>query len=275
MILRWKDGTKLPVEADSLVPETVAGRPADEVARMPLSVGNARAEVGDLFVVDRSNGTGSEETLILEGDLRNLRGIGRRMARGTLTVRGDAGPYLGAGISGGLIEVHGNADDWAGAEMSGGLVRIRGNAGRFVGASFPGSRIGMRAGVILVDGSVGEDAGRRMRRGLIAVGGAAGEGFGRSLIAGSLVAFGAMGRQAGAGMKRGTIALLGTQGVEVFPTFALSGTYRFPFLRIYLRRLAGWGFPVGADVFSAQMARYNGDLAEGGQGEILVWAGAG
>ena len=82
-----------------------------------------------------------------------------------------------------------------------------------------------------------------MRRGLIAVGGAAGEGFGKGMIAGSLFAFGTPGRYAGVGMKRGTIAALGPDRPEIPPSFAATGRYRFPFLALYLRQLAGVGLP--------------------------------
>jgi formylmethanofuran dehydrogenase subunit C len=132
----------------------------------------------------------------------------------------------------------------------------------------------MRDGVILVDGSAGDEAGARMRRGLIAVAGAAGEGFGRGLVAGSLFAFGTVGRYPGSGMKRGTIALFGSPPPELLPSFAFAGAYRFPFLTIYLRRLASWGFPVPDDAFGAVAGRYNGDLADGGLGEVLIVGGA-
>ena len=127
----------------------------------------------------------------------------------------------------------------------------------------------MREGVILVDGAVGEEAGRRMRRGLIAVAGAAGDGPGRGMIAGSLFVFGPLGSYAGLGMKRGTIAAFGAEKTELLPTFVSSGHFRFPFLTIYLKQLASWGFPIPPDVFSLEMERYNGDLAERGQGELL------
>jgi len=270
MLLRWLDKTHLPVEADGLVPATFAGLDAGAAARLRARVGNQTAELGDLFAVEPTD----DATLSLEGDLRHVRGIGRDMAEGSLIVRGAAGPYLGAGMSGGTVEVHGDADDWAGAEMRGGLLRVHGRAGRFLGASRPGSRLGMRDGVILVDGDAGDDAGRRMRRGLIAVGGAAGDGFGRGLIAGTLVAFGSLGRYAGMGMKRGTLAAFGEGGVELLPSFAPAGRYRFPFLTVYLRHLAALGFPIPAAMFTAEMGRYNGDLADGGRGEILVRAGS-
>jgi formylmethanofuran dehydrogenase subunit C len=71
-------------------------------------------------------------------------------------------------------------------------------------------------------------------------------------------------------MKRGTIGLFGPGPVDILPTFASAGRHRFPFLTIYLRRLKEWGFPVPLEVFSRELERYNGDLVEAGQGEILM-----
>jgi formylmethanofuran dehydrogenase subunit C len=274
MILRWLDRTGLPVDAGGLTPRALLGRPAAEVARTGVRVGNQDAELGDLFEVGPSWDTAATagESLVFEGDLRNVRGLAHGMEWGRLVVRGVAGARVGAGMSGGIVEVEGDAGDGAGAEMRGGLLRITGNAGHGLGAAEPGSRLGMRDGVILVGGSAGDDAGRKMRRGLIAVAGSVGEGFGRDVIAGSLFSFGPVARYAGLGMKRGTIAVFEPSGLEVLTTFAASGRFRFPFVTIYLRRLSAWGFPVPAEVSAAGMDRYNGDLAEGGQGEILVRA---
>jgi formylmethanofuran dehydrogenase subunit C len=113
-----------------------------------------------------------------------------------------------------------------------------------------------------------------MRRGLIAVRGGLGVGAGRWTIAGSLFAFGQVGPMVGMGMKRGTIALFGQADPPnpgLLPTFAPSGRDRPPFLTIYLKQLVAWGFDVPAAVFSGTVTRYNGDRADRGQGEILVW----
>ena len=269
--LRWLDRTTLPVEAEGLSPRYLAGLRCDDVARLVLPVGNGEAEVGDLFAVEAGDGPADE--VRVEGDLSHVRSLGRGLDRGRLVIVGAAGAYLGAGMTGGVIDVQGPVGDWAGAEMEGGILRVRGDAGRHLGAALPGSQRGMRDGVILVEGSVGEEAGRRMRRGLIAVGGAAGDGFGRNVIAGTLLAFGTVGRHVGMGMKRGTIGLFHSEPPALLPTFVSAGRYRFPFLSLYLRQLAAWGFPVPNRVTRASSERYNGDRAEGGQGEILVLAG--
>jgi len=270
LTLRWQEQTELIVDASELDPGALAGFSAAEVAKRKLPVGNGETEVGELFALE---GNLADSHLVLEGDLRKVRRIGQGMASGVLTVQGDVGTEAGSEMTGGTLTIQGNAGAWAGAEMRGGFLRIQGNAGDFVGAAYPGSRLGMKDGVILVAGDVGEDVGLVMRRGLIAIGGRSGGGLGRGMIAGSIFAFGAVGKRLGAGMKRGTLALFGGgeslhQGL--LPTFAPSGRLRPPFLNLYLRRLQDWGVPVPQATFSGTIQRYNGDLVEGGQGEILA-----
>jgi formylmethanofuran dehydrogenase subunit C len=269
--LRWKDATRLPVEADRLRPDLLGGVPLPSARRIELPLGNTSAEAGELFDVEGDIGDGH---LILEGDLRPVRAIGAGMSSGRITVRGDAGPRVGLAMSGGEVTVEGSAGPCSGAEMSGGFLRIAGDAGHGLGAALPGSPRGMTEGVILVGGSAGDDVGLAMRRGLIAVGGGVGVGAGRWMIAGSLLCFGPAGPMVGMGMKRGSIALFGQSELSdpvILPTFAPSGRDRPPFLTIYLRQLAAWGFRVPPSVLSGTLARYNGDRADRGQGEVLVW----
>jgi len=268
--LQWRGVTGLPVAAEGLAPVTLAPLSPAQRDRWPLRVGNRSVPLAELFRIEGSIDDGH---LVLEGDLRQVRQIGRGMTSGRLTIRGNVGTELGAEMTGGTIDVEGSVGDWAGAALGGGLIRIKGNAGKFLGAAYPGSRIGMREGVILVEGNVGDDTGLTMRRGLIAIAGAAGDGLGRALIAGSIFAFGPVGRLAGAGMKRGTLAfygLLDPSHPELLPTFAPSGRSRPAFLTIYLRRLRQWGFPVPESAFSGPLDRYNGDLGTRGQGEVLI-----
>jgi formylmethanofuran dehydrogenase subunit C len=269
LTLSWSAATSLPVDGESLRPDALSGLSADEVARVRLPVGNGSAEVGELFRVE---GDLADGHLVLVGDLRKVRAIGRGMTSGRLTIRGAAGSRLGAGMTGGTIEVDGSAGDWAGAEMRGGLLRIRGPAGDGLGAALPGSRLGMREGVILVEGTAGADVGLAMRRGLIAVLGPVGDGLGRAMIAGSIFAFGPVGRAPGSGMRRGMLALLGPESPEVPPTFRPSGRIRPPFMDLYLRQLREWGFPLADSAAPGPFARYNGDLLAKGQGEILIRA---
>ena len=266
LTLTWLAATGLPNEANALRPDRLAGLTDNEVARLRIPVGNTTATVGELFRIEAK---GDDGRLILRGDLRGTRRIGQGMTAGHLIVVGDAGEGVGDGLLGGTIEVRGSVGHGAGAGMRGGLVRIAGDAGDGLGAARPGERIGMREGVILVEGSVGADAGLAMRRGLIAIRGAAGTGLGREMIAGSIFAFGPVERLVGAGMKRGTIALFDPAAPPLPATFRLACRYRPPFVALYLRRLAAWGFPVPELSPFATFERYNGDLLELGKGEIL------
>ncbi len=274
LTLKWRDATSLPADGESLNPEILASLSATEVAGLSIPLGNTTAHVGDLFEVDGER-RGRDDRLQRRPPACPRDRAGAR-SPGTIAVRGDVGGLLGAEMTGGTIEAEGPVGDYAGAAMRGGLLRIRGSAGRSLGSAYPGGRLGMREGVILVDGAIGPGAGLSMRRGLIAVSGPSGDDLGRAMVAGSIFAFGSVGRRAGAGMKRGTLALFGfgdPREFEPLPTFAPTGRFRPHFLTIYLRRLRQWGFPVPEAAFSNAVDRYNGDLVERGQGEILVAAG--
>jgi formylmethanofuran dehydrogenase subunit C len=268
LYLRWLGTTRLPVEVDGVLPASLGNLSTSEIAQIQVPLGNRLCPLGELFEV---GGDASDGVLRFEGDLRSVARIGQGLSSGRIDVDGDVGPHLGAGMSCGTIVVRGSTGPWAGAEMRGGRLEIHGKAGRFLGAAYPGSRLGMRDGVILVEGDAGDDVGMAMRRGLIAVSGCVGDNPGHDMVAGTVVIGGSAGQGAGVGMKRGSIVLLqGETPGAILPTFIASGTDRPPFLTIYLSKLRAWGFPVSEAASSARFARYNGDLAAGGQGEI--WA---
>lgn len=268
--LQWLGAVTLPVDGTALRPESFVDRTASEASRTKIRVGNRPAELGELFRVEGQTG---DERLTIAGDLEHIHGLARGMTSGTLIVGGNSGPSLGAEMSGGRIEVAGSVGDWAGAELRGGMMVVRGDAGSFLGSALPGSRSGMREGVILVEGSAGDDVGGQMRRGLIAIRGRAGGGLGRGMIAGTILALGPVGARAGAGMKRGTLVLPGLDREPedvLLPSFAAAGRFPAPFLKLYYRQLAAWGFAVSGAVSSALLDRYNGDRVGDGQGEILA-----
>jgi formylmethanofuran dehydrogenase subunit C len=262
--LRYRGQTTIPVEAECLTPDNLAGKSLAEIALLPVQHGNAPAPLGEFFDI---GGDPSDGELVIEGDCRRVKLIGSGMTRGRITIHGDAGMHLGAEIRGGEIHVHGNATDWVGAEMHGGRIHVRGDAGHLIGAAYRGAPVGMRGGVILIEGKAGNEIGAHMRRGLIAIGGDCGDFAGVGLIAGSVFVFGQLGVRLGAGMKRGTIA--------VWSQPALLGTFRYDceyqpvFMAMYLRQLRAWGFPL-KDATPGVWRRYSGDLVALGKGEVLV-----
>jgi formylmethanofuran dehydrogenase subunit C len=229
------------VDASSLVPERLQASPV-------LRCGREHLALSDLFDV---SGTADDE-LVLSGDLRRFDGIGARMSRGEIVVRGDVG-------------------DWAGAAMTGGVLRILGDAGARLGAAYPGARVGMTGGEIVVTGDAGEETGAGMRRGLIAVGGRTGAGAGLRMLAGTLIALGGIGAEAGLGNKRGT--LVSGRPAHLLPSYALAARFRPPALQLQLRRARELGLTVDDAFVGGTWARWSGDRTELTRGEILIFDG--
>jgi formylmethanofuran dehydrogenase subunit C len=263
--LTYHADTRIPVEAECVTPDNLAGKSPQEIAQLPVQHGNASAPLGEFFRVAGDAGDGD---VLIEGDTSRVKLLGAGMSRGTLTIAGDAGMHVGAEMRGGVLTVRGNAADWVGAEMRGGTIHVHGSAGHLVGAAYRGAHVGMRGGVILVRGAAGNEVGSGMRRGLIAVGGA-GDYPGVAMIAGSVFVFGQAGVRPGAGMKRGTLVFAGPPP-ETLVTFRKACVYEPVFLAIYLRQLKAWGYPVPDGVWGARWRRYSGDLVSLGKGEILT-----
>lgn len=256
------------LEADVIDPGRLATLDAGDVARLELWDGRERVALGDVFTI---RGAPAPEVR-LEGDLSRVDGIGTGMSTGELIIDGSVGRWAGARMSGGRIRVLGSAGDGAGLEMSGGVLEIDGNAGDRVGGSRLGAAKGMTGGEIVVRGSIGAEAGVRMRRGTI-VCGTAGARAGQSMIAGNIYALGAFGADPGLDNKRGSLVVLGT--VDVPLTYRYACTYRPPHLRLALGRLRRvYAVPIRSEHETGLYARYSGDVAELGKGEILRWSGA-
>lgn len=263
--LTLRASPEVPLEADVLSPDRLAGLSSAEVAGLPVAHGNRPAEVGDFFSIE---GTGDGE-LHLRGDLSSVKRIGAGMSRGRIVVHGPVGMHLGEGMTGGEIRVEGDAGDWVGPEMSGGRIVVEGNAGHMVGSAVRGSPVGIRGGEIVVLGGAGNEIGAGMRRGLIAVGGECGDFAGVNMLAGTIVVLGRLGWRPGAGMKRGTIVSM--QPAELLPTFGYACTYTPVFLRLYLPYLRRLGLPVTDEQVGGSYERWSGDAVELNRGEVLLY----
>ncbi len=266
VVLRLKEPSSIPIEADSISPDEFVGRSQAQIKALPVFFGRRQMALGDLFSVEGED----SDTIVVEGDLRHVKKIGQRMTRGCITVSGDAGLHLGAYMRGGVIRVEGDAGDWVGAHMQGGCIWIKGNAGHLLGGAYRGEKRGVNRGAIVVEGNAGREIGAQMRRGLIVVMGDAGEFAGARMIAGSVLVFGHLGARAGAGMKRGTIVAFGGHG-ELLPTFRYDCCFQPAFLRYYLLRLRGWGLTISDEYVEGSYRRYHGDLTALGKGEILIY----
>lgn len=253
-----------PVEIDGLTPDRTATLSERDIAAWPVLAGSRRAALGDFFNVQGEH----SDRVRIEGDLRNVDGLGAGTASGELLVHGPVGRGVGAGMTGGWIDVRGDVGDEAGLGMQGGALRVTGDAGDRLGAAPAGASKGMTGGEIVVTGSAGAEAVARMRRGLVVVGGDAGADAARAIIAGTLVVFGRTGANPGRGSKRGSIVALG--GIDVPSTYEYACTYQPTYVRMlltYLHRRYGVASPDGA--LDGPYARYCGDAGAPGRGEIL------
>src|SRR5205085_498670 len=169
------------------------------------------------------------------------------------------------------IAVRGGAGAWTGAEMSGGLLRMWGDAGARLGGAYPGLRAGMSGGEIVVVGDAGEEAGAGMRRGLVVVSGRTGSGAGLRMLAGTVIALGGIGAEAGLGNRRGS--LVSGKPVQLLPNYAFAARYRPPALRLQLHRARDLWLRVDDALVNGTWARWSGDRTELGRGEILIFDG--
>jgi formylmethanofuran dehydrogenase subunit C len=265
--LKLKEKLPLPLEAEVLSPDILKGLSQKEIRLQPVRQGNRHYRLSDFFEVEGEK----SGCLEMQGNLAQVKWIGRGMTGGSIVIRGNAGMHLGAEMTGGSITVYGNTSDWLGAEMAGGLIRIHGDAGGQVGAAYRGSRKGMRNGAILIDGTAGIEVGMRMRRGLICIGGKVGDFAGLQMQGGTIFLCSAAGIRTGAWMSRGTIVAF--EPLRFLPTFQYACTYEPIFLRLLLKQLRDLGVAFSDRGWNGRVRRYTGDSSGLGKGEILVCAG--
>jgi formylmethanofuran dehydrogenase subunit C len=266
LILSYITPTPIPVEIEGLTPEAIREKSLDEIRRWEIVRGNRKLPLGEVFQVD---GDPADMTWDMRGNLASVHWIGAHMREGTIRIHGPAGRHLGSQMRGGRITVDGDAGDWVGGEMHGGLIHVHGRAGDLVGAAYRGSAKGMSGGTILIDGAAGNEVGHSMLRGLIAIGGPAGDAICFNMLAGTVLVFGECGIRPGAGMRRGTIGLFGPARPQLLPTFRFACRYQPVVLSLLSLTLTDYDFPHQK---VSEVALYNGDLLDGGRGEVLVRA---
>jgi formylmethanofuran dehydrogenase subunit C len=264
-ILHLKQQPTVPLEAEVLSPDVLAGLSNAEIRALIVYHGKRQLPLSDFFDVE---GELSDE-LVIHGAMQKVRWVGRAMSKGSITIHGSVGMHLGAYMTGGRIEVHGNAGDWIGAEMKNGLIHVHGNAGGQAGAAYRGSMAGMKDGTIIIDGSAGLEVGMRMRRGTIVVGGPARDFTGLQMKGGTIVLMSGAEIRTGAWMNRGTI--ISMQPLQMMPTFHFNCVQNPTFMNFYARHLQQFGIRLPYAAAEGAYHHYRGDLAVSEKGEILIW----
>ncbi|MGD2142149.1 MAG: formylmethanofuran dehydrogenase subunit C [Candidatus Bathyarchaeota archaeon] len=264
---------KIPLEAEVISPNKVAGKTLEEVRTLPVYVGNDQQNLGDFFEITGEIAIAPlDQLIVVEGEVGSVKYIGAGMTEGRILVEGCSGMHTGAQMEGGELIVTGDAGDWAGAEMRGGVIRIHGTSGNQTGAAYRGSAEGMIGGCIVTGGSVGSETGTFMSRGMIVIQENAKPFLGTHMNGGEIFVFGKAARRLGAMAKGngGFIACFG-EVEAMLPTYVLDTAYRPTFMKLYLLQLKNrLGIEVADRFLDTPFSRYRGDISVGGNAEILI-----
>jgi formylmethanofuran dehydrogenase subunit C len=263
LVLTLKERPPERLDLSPLVPHLLAGKTANEIARIGVQTTRRPLMVGDVFRVRM----GDPRCIRIEDASDRLDWIGHGMADGEIVVDGDAGSQAGRLMTGGHLTIRGSAGPWAASGMRGGEIEIGGSAGDRVGGPLPGEMAGMRGGVVIVRGDAGERIGDRLRRGTIVVEGRAGAWAGSRMIAGTIILTGSAGPLPGYLMRRGTIVL--GSAATLSPTFIDCGKQDLVALRLLATFVARYSARAGK-VLQRSLRRFAGDMAVLGKGEIFL-----
>ncbi|OPX77019.1 MAG: Tungsten-containing formylmethanofuran dehydrogenase 2 subunit C [Methanosaeta sp. PtaB.Bin039] len=238
----------VPIEAERISPDQMAGLELDQIKCLEAWLGNRRITLDALFSIQvEGEAQGPESTtIVLEGDFSRVKRVGERMTAGSVIAKGNLGMHAGNNMIGGDIHIMGDAGDWLGREMRGGKIVVDGDAGNYVGAGYRGERCGMRGGDIVIAGSAGAFLGEHLCGGSIRVEGNCGDFPGAANQGGSIFIGGST-HLPGAEMVKGSIIVGGH--AHMLPSF----------VRMEDVEMEGERF-----------VKFSGDLVENGKGEILV-----
>ncbi|MEM3437231.1 MAG: formylmethanofuran dehydrogenase subunit C [Nitrososphaerales archaeon] len=258
ILLKLKAKVERPLDASVISPNAFAGKSLKEIESLELWRGNKKIKLGEIFEVSGETSQKPEEiTITIEGDLSRARRIGKNMTAGKIIVNGNAGLYVGDGMKGGEIHVHGDVDSWLGFEMKGGIIEVDGDAGDFVGSAYRGSKNGMSGGNIIIKGNAGSEVGCFMKEGLIKIGGNVGLYAGIHMQGGTILIYGSSLGRLGAEMTGGKVIVMG-KVPDVLPSFIIDE------IRPNIK--------VGADKINGPFYSFSGDMTEGGNGKLFIFA---
>lgn len=252
------------LDLSPLTPARLAGLSCAKIERIAIGTTRLGVAVGDVF---RLSGEDAADLVFAGGSTRFDR-LGSGLDGGSIRLEGDAGGYLGLAMAGGTITVAGSlTGPYGGSAMTGGLIRVAGHAADATAAALPGAVAGMAGGTLIVGGRAGELVGDRMRGGVILVAGGAGRLCAARMLGGTIVAA-SLGPRAGQGMRRGTLIAGSADDIE--PTFVFAGRYAQAFLPLLGNWVGGIAGEAFARLVPTSADRYRGDMADVGEGELLI-----
>ncbi|MFW9807251.1 MAG: formylmethanofuran dehydrogenase subunit C [Candidatus Thorarchaeota archaeon] len=271
VILSLRKVPNIPLEADTITPTHFAGKSVKDIKAISVQHGNETLTLEDFFDISGVSGPTADETEILvKGDLKSVKMIGKGMNGGRIIVEGDTGMYLGAEMIAGRIHVKGSVGPWAAAEMEGGNIQIDGDADDYLCSGYRGTAEGMKGGRVYVAGNVGREMAAHMRKGFIAVKGNVGSQSAIRMLGGTIIVIGDMDERVGVQATKGMIICLGKL-TSLFPTYKFSGSSEREFINYYLRYLKDRrpDFLSEDIAFSEKWVKYMGDFSEASPGEEI------
>jgi formylmethanofuran dehydrogenase subunit C len=247
---------RIPVTAECISPDFVAGKSLREIELTQVWEGNRRIKLGSLFKVQGEIGRTLDDcTVKITGNVSAVRRIGSEMTGGSIQIDGDAGMYLGERMQGGSITVTGNAGSWLATQMRNGQIEVQGDAGDAIGGSARGGTKGMRGGTITIHGNCGTETGAWMQSGTIRIKGNCDLYAGIHMKNGTIMIERNCAGRVGAQMTGGKIIVLGNVG-GVLPSF------QFEEIRAKAK--------VGDEKIPGPFYFFSGDVNEEGKGQVLA-----
>jgi formylmethanofuran dehydrogenase subunit C len=254
-------GSSIPIEAETIRPDSLAGKTLEQILSLTLFRGNRQIKVKDVFDVKGSKADNPADIrIVIQGEIPTVKRVGEGMTAGEIVIKGSVGMHLGNSMKGGKITVEGNAGDWAGALMKGGEITIKGNAGSYVGAAYRGEWRGTQGGTIVVEGNAGNEIGAWMSNGKIVVRGNVGSMAGMHMKGGVIIIHKDAAPRVGGEMTKGKVIVLGRLA-EVLPSFRSEG-------RVTNVKTG----EDGSEEIVGPFNKFVGDLADNGKGEVYVKA---
>ncbi|MDW3094965.1 MAG: formylmethanofuran dehydrogenase subunit C [Gammaproteobacteria bacterium] len=270
-LVTYKGSTQMRIDMRWLSEALNQSSSADQVKSHSIFIGNQQIPIGDLFDISADD---FSDSVVLENSHDKMDYIGFELqAKHKIKVEGDCGHYTGAQLAGGKLKIKGNTLDYTASNMRKGIIKIDGNCGHYAGSAMAGTKKGMSGGTLLVHGNSGDFTGDLMRRGLIMVEGDIGDYCASRMIAGTITNLGGIGKQVGVGMRRGTL-LLPHKPEDMSTGFKDYGRHNLGYLTLLLHELRRFESRFQSlHPMRRRVQRYQGDIAVGGQGELLVWIG--
>ena len=142
------------LDCSRLTPDSLHGLTANAIENIILTP--TQHKVSDLFDVSGND----TQHIVFHNTSQYMHHIGDHMSKGSISIEGDCGDFLGCQMLGGTLICKGSAGERAGDKMRRGLLLIEGNVGEYCAAS-------MIAGTIGVLGNAGARLGYGMRRGTL------------------------------------------------------------------------------------------------------------